>query len=712
MALSIQIRGAGTGYESVTAARAADTLAKATGASNAGAWKVSGTGAELEAALADLKANQSSIASVVSSSDLELSGSQIKTYKDVILKLSAQKLTFSDAGPNLGGNIFSSLDAVYSKMNPLATMTVTGDDPSVAYSDYQTNSNDLEEYLAVGGGVAVTNFAGTTGLAALVADASVSSITVKDSIANLEANKVAINASDKIADLTGVTVSDTMANITADFAKVEASRTLTGDLLGKVGKLLIKLSANELSSAKVTATLAAITNLPGAIKDKTEIEITGSAADIIRNATGIANLGAKVTSIVGTGASIANLTALSSLKSKFTSIGITDTGINLAKDTVLASAISSWTAAKISDIKVSMLPSSADLTKITTAAGDINVSVTDTAANLNKDLALANSALASNGGKLESVTARDGTALKKAALKMSNEQYSLLKGKLAGQYTVNLSAVANVDADAAESDLKVLSFSVKDAYSSVSADLTNAGLFSNSKLSGLDITNAAVADVADIKEAYDLLSASNKLKVKTVSVLDTQSNLLVSTLGVTKLKELASAANKLVTSINVKDAAIDKITVLKNAAKVASIQILDTDANYVLASNAKLIADKKVTGFSLTGVAVSKLSGENNYLSNSKITSIGINDAASSIIAARTTVNNSKVTSIIANSATTANIETLSATTGATPFTTSNISINVSGGAGATWTAIGTYIASAAGAANKNTKVNSITFTA
>jgi hypothetical protein len=245
MALSIQIRGAGTGYESVTAARTADTLAKATSASNAGAWKVTGTGAELEAALADLKANQSSIALVVSSDDLVLDGSQIKTYKDVILKLSAQKLKVEDVGTNLGGDIFSSLDAVYSKMALASTMNITASEPSIAYSAYQANTNDLEEYIKDGGGdLTVTNFAGTTAnLNALVADTSVTSITVKDSIANLEANKAAINLSDKIADLTGVTVSDTMANITADFAKVEASRTLTGDLLGKVGKLLIKMSA-------------------------------------------------------------------------------------------------------------------------------------------------------------------------------------------------------------------------------------------------------------------------------------------------------------------------------------------------------------------------------------------------------------------------------------------------------------------------------------
>jgi hypothetical protein len=214
--------------------------------------------------------------------------------------------------------------------------------------------------------------------------------------------------------------------------------------------------------------------------------------------------------------------------------------------------------------------------------------------------------------------------------------------------------------------------------------------------------------MATINTAYAALSTENKLKFKTVSVTDSSANLLAISTGViTKLKELS--ANKLVTSINATDVGINKITTLKSIAKVASIKVLDTDENFRLATNAKLIADKKVTGFSLTGVIKERLTGGTvalpNYLNNSKITSISVSDTVANIIGAdnRTIMNNAKISSVTANSALVSNIAALSASgVDANPYT-NPVSINVSD----SWTNIKAYFDG--DGATQNTKVKSFT---
>lgn len=708
MALSIQIRGAGTAYESIAAAKTADDLKKASNPSSAGGWVVTAaTNADLTVDnLNLLKANRTSISSVaITGADgLALTGAQVKTYKDVILKLSEAKIDVIDTAAGMGGSNFSNLDAVYSK---LKIITVSSD-VSVGYSDYLANSNQqgLENLIndTADSGVAITNFSGTSAtLTTLLADADVDSITMKDSIANLTANKAAILLAGNASQIaTGsVEVYDTLANINTDAAK-----TLITDLGTKVSAVVIKIAAADITAANVITTKTAFDALPDAIKAKSSIEITGSAAYIIKNVANIASLGDRVSSIEGTGASIANLTALSSLKSKFTSISITDTAANIAKNTVLADAVTSWTSAKISGIKISAVPKSDDLTKIVTAAGSISLSISDTSGNINRDLALTNSVLGANIGNLASIDVKDGTLAKKAVLKISNDQFSLLKDKLTGQNTFNLSAVAYIDSAALDSNANVVNYSVKDAYSSVSANLST--LLARSKLQNLAVSNASVADMTTINTAYAALSTENKLKFKTVSVTDSSANLLAISTGViTKLKELS--ANKLVTSINATDVGINKITTLKSIAKVSSIKVLDTDENFRLATNAKLIADKKVTGFSLTGVIKERLTGGTvalpNYLNNSNITSISVSDTVANIIGAdnRTIMNNAKISSVTANSALVSNIAALSASgVDANPYT-NPVSINVSD----SWANIKAYFAG--DGATQNTKVKSFT---
>ncbi|QWE00929.1 hypothetical protein FD967_02455 [Polynucleobacter sp. JS-Mosq-20-D10] len=706
MALSIQIRGAGTAYTSVAAAKTADDLAKAANPSSAGGWTVTAATKDdlTSGVLTDLATNRSSIGSIAvnGANKLVLTGDQVKAYKDVVLKLSDASLVVTDTGAELGSENYSSLDAVYTK---IFSINVTGNaNVPIEYRDYQASSHEqaLETLIDAGstGGMAIANFSGnSTALTALLGDADVKTITMKDGIANLTANKAAILLAGNASQIaTGsVKVYDTLANINTDAAK-----TLITDLGTKVSAVVIKISAADITAANVLTTKAAFDALPDAIKAKSSIEITGSAAYIVKNAADITSLGDRVSSIEGTGASIANLSALSSLRSKFTSISITDTAANIAKNTALADAVTSWTSAKISGIKISAVPSSADLTKIRTAAGSIAISVSDTSANINKDLALTNSVIGANSSNLASIDVKDGTVLKKAVMKMSNDQYNSLKDKLTGQNTFNLSAVAYIDSAALDSNASVVNYSVKDAYSSISANLST--LLARSKVLSVAVANATVANMTTINTAYAALSAADKLKFKSVSVTDTSANLLSTTANIVNLKTLS--ANKLVTSINATDAAIDKITSLTAVSKVADIKVLDTDENFRLASNAKLIADKKVTGFSLTGVVKARLTGGTNllpdYLGNSKITSISVSDDATNIKGSsnRTIMNNAKISSITANSTLIADIAELSATTGNDAYL-NPVSINVSD----SWANIKTWVTAQA---TDNAKVKSL----
>ncbi|QWD96000.1 hypothetical protein [Polynucleobacter sp. MG-6-Vaara-E2] len=800
----------GTGYSSL-----------ATALANQGAVTVTGTAADLsDAALADLEANSARIASItISGTDnLSLTGSKLSSYKDVILKLSAAKLDVTDTAAGLSGNNFSTLDAVYSKINAI---TVSDAGPvSVAYRVYSANAHEQAIETLIRGtgnkGIAVTNFSGNaSALGVLISDADVKSISLKDSIANLTTNATAINGSSKIAsnsitvsdtlanindaaaktlvgttlatkvssvaismgagDLTtenmatinalpdaikskvGISISDNIANLSANVAAINsntrvasssitvsdtlaninatAAKTLIGTTLAsKVASVVISIAAADVTSAnlqtifalpdaiksKVTfnitgsssvsipvsmsatdvspGNLAVINSLPDGFKSNLSISITGSAADLIRNSANITALGSKVSSIVGTDASIANLSTLSSLKNKFTAIGITDIGANLAQvtttnHTALGDAITSWTAGKISGVKISTIPTSASLTTVlsTVTGNSISVSLSDTAANLNKDLASASSVIGSNIGNLLTVAVTDGTALKKAALNMSSAQYTALKTKLTGQNTFILSGVAYADYGTVRIDPAVLKFSVQDTYENLaSADLPT--MLINASLLGVKITNTAVADVSTISAQYAALAPSIRSKLNSVTVTDTSANLLGNASTLPSLR-----SNNLIKNIYATGASIANVLTLKSNPKVSGITVSDTEANFKLTANASLVAYTKITGFSLTAVSTTSLTGTNNYLTNSKITSIDVADSLTNINGISDTImNNTKLHQITANGVLIGDISALNSKDKVT-------SINVSD----SWANIKTYFAGAG--ATQNTKVKSFT---
>ena len=564
-------------------------------------------------------------------------------------------------------------------------------------------------------------------------------ISISDNIANLTASSTLINSSSRIGS-NAITVTDTLANISASAAKTLIGSTLASKVSSVAiamdtaavtstnlqtifslpetvkSKVTFNITGNSTGSIPVamaasdvtTTNLAIINALPDGFKSNLSITITGSGTDLVRNAVNITALGSKVSSITGTAASIANLTSLSSLKGKFTSVGIADFGANLIQTTstdhtALGDAITAWTATKISSIKVSAIPSSIALTSIltTASANSITVSVSDTAANLNKDLAATNSVIGSNAGNLLSVAVTDGTALKKSVLYMSNTQYTALKDKLSGQNTFILSAVAYGNYTNVKNDTNVMKYSIQDSYSQLaSVDLST--LLSDTNLMGLKITGAAVADVSTINSQYLSLTIG-KSKLNAVTVTDTAANLLGNATTLATLRN-----NNLVKNIYATGASIANITTLKSNPKVSGITVSDTDANFKLATNASLVAYSRITGFSLTGVATASLTGTgvSNYLTNSKITSIDIADNLTNINGITDTImGNAKLNQITANSILITNIAAMAIKPKVT-------SINVSD----SWTNIKNYFADAGanggGTRNdQNTKVKSFTIT-
>jgi hypothetical protein len=283
---------------------------------------------------------------------------------------------------------------------------------------------------------------------------------------------------------------------------------------------------------------------------------------------------------------------------------------------------------------------------------------------------------------------------------MSSAQYTALKTKLSGQNTFILSAVAYADYSTIRNDTAVLKYSIQDTYTNLaSADLPT--MLSNTSLLGMKITNAAVTDVSNISAQYAALTPSIKSKLNSVTVTDTSSNLLATASTLTNLR-----SNNLIKNIYATGASIANVLTLKSNPKVTGITVSDTEENFKLKANASLVTYSKISGFSLSAVGVGSLTGTNNYLTNSKITSIAVADSLTNINGISNTImDNEKLSQITANAILISDISTLSSKAKVT-------SINVSD----SWTNIKAYFAdsSANGGATRNDqnrKVKSFTIT-
>jgi hypothetical protein len=200
--------------------------------------------------------------------------------------------------------------------------------------------------------------------------------------------------------------------------------------------------------------------------------------------------------------------------------------------------------------------------------------------------------------------------------------------------------------------------------------------------------------VSTISAQYAALAPSIRSKLNSVTVTDTSANLLGNASTLPSLR-----SNNLIKNIYATGASIANVLTLKSNPKVSGITVSDTEANFKLTANASLVGYSKITGFSLTAVSTTSLTGTNNYLTNSKITSIDVADSLTNINGISNTIMiNPKLNQITANAILISDISTTSTKAKVT-------SINVSD----SWANIQAYFVGAG--ATPNLKVKSFTVT-
>ena len=244
---------------------------------------VSDTGALIKGALTDLTSVKAKINMITASDALTgVTGAQVSANKDVLLKLTTAAVEILDTGAGVAAN-YSNIDKVYSKISGMAESVAAG---TIDYSVYNASKNGagINAMLQAGAnhrGINITNFAGTNAaLNALVADTSVKSITIKDTIANLTQSAAIIQSggSTKIG-VGSVTVSDKFANL-----KTAAAQTLITSFGTKVGGVKMTMNASEATAANTTV----LDGLDAANNLLTDLTVSDSSKNISANSANLA----------------------------------------------------------------------------------------------------------------------------------------------------------------------------------------------------------------------------------------------------------------------------------------------------------------------------------------------------------------------------------------------------------------------------------------
>jgi len=450
------------------------------------ALNVSDVGASFtNTALNDLTNVQSKINAITVSdgnSSLTLTGAQVTSNKAVLLKLTDAALNVSDKGSNADGagkgiqSNYLSLDAVYSKIH---SITETTDNATISYSTYKQAKNgagiDAKIGATSGQYVAITDFSGSSSaLSSLVADTSVTSVTIKDTVANLNANAALIisGGSGKIGS-GSVTVNDTFANI-----KTSSAQTLISSIRSASGTPLLGISLSMNASEANAGNMALMNDtskIPAANRSLTTVTINDSAQNISKNA----------------GAINAFTTGLNAGYVAFDANTIKVSGATVTNNSTLKMSVTDYTALKtlISNSKYQLTDVAyADISTAADAAV-LSFNVKDSAANLK--------------GHYASVAAN----IKLSDIQVTAAKYS---DATSGIDTFN-SEYASLSSDKQK---KIRSVSVTDTAANLTAVGVMTTLASNGKVGSINATEALITDIATLE------SSDGATKVSTISVKD------------------------------------------------------------------------------------------------------------------------------------------------------------------------------------------------
>jgi len=573
---------------------------------------------------------------------------------------------------------------------------------SITDTKFQALTSTLAK-LAGASSLAVTGVTAARG-ATVAANASVKSVSVTDTAANIVNHSGANAAATKIST---VNVEDTGASFSASFSNIlsnpplnsitkikltdTANISITGaqlkdnaalTLLGKVyGSNNVKGNYNLTATAVLAADVSAAARLTTVNKIRVNDTVTSALSNLTALNSGKVE---KIDLTDGTGAQLggANLDKLDALGAKLNSVGSNGANIGISYDQYVKR---SATLAKINSGQLVVTEAGASATKkLNDDSGVDSFTVKDSAAKIAANFVDLKAAVTSN--KLTEAKLTDNGAISLTATQYAgaNDLLDVVKDASGGgNFKLELSGATASGLVALYTTsnhfANVSKVSIQDTSANISAKLADLGAaFAASTLGDITLTGAP-ADIAITKGQLDNTNISGALgkitgqnytldvsgvsaagasalisgnvKVAKLSVEDTSAHIT------SKLADLAAITPSKLTAISVTDHATEEITIASSLltsysgilGKMDDYQLNVTD---VSASAAKLLTDTntkvshltvKDTGTSITA----KLADLNTLTDSGKLTDIAFdNPANNSLILTNTQYNDGAVSAL------------------------------------------------------------------
>ncbi len=553
----------------------------------------------LTLAYAAYSADATVLAKISSSYNLAVTGATVAQAASLQSASTITSFTISDSAANVQKGLAALLKDA--KLSSIAFTDVSQPTLTLAYADYSADAAVLAK-ISSAYNLAVTG-ATTAQAASLQSASNVTSFTISDKAANVQAALTGLLGDTK---LSSITLTDGKPTLTLAYAAYGADTAFLAKISSAYGLTVTGATVAQAAGLQSASNVAAFT-------------ISDSAANVQAGLSGLLS-DTKLSSIAFTDASSPALTfayaaysADAALLSKIsTAFSLTVTGAAATQAAGLQSA-KNVTSFSISDSAANVQAGFADLVKDT---------------------------------KLSSITLTDSS---KPTLALTYAAYSAdtaLLAKISSDYNVTVAGATVAQATGLQGTSKVTSFSISDKAANIQAGLS--GLLGDTKLSSITLTDASkptlsltyaaygadTAFLAKITSAYNLavtgatvaqaadLQSSSKIASFTIS--DSSANMMAGLSGLlsdTKLSSIAltdastpsfaltyaaySADAALLAKIStacavaVAGATVGQAAGLQSAAKVTSFTISDSAAN-VQAGLADLAKDKKLSSITLT----------------------------------------------------------------------------------------------------------------
>ena len=374
------------------------------------------------------------------------------------------------------------------------------------------------------------------------------------------------------ASVTSFTVLDTLANVSAAFSTLNGAVKLASITLTDTSTPTLSLTATQFAADALT--IAKITS-------KQSLTVTGALAS---GAPGLQSNGA-VTSftILDSAANVGAAFAGVAADAKLLSIAFTDTGTpTLTMSDQVYGAYNSYLTKISSRYSLSVTAATAARASVLqTNSGVASITVSDSLANVNA----AFTALSADG-KLSSITLTDTNT---PTLSLTATQFSAdtaVLAKITSKYNLVVSGALTSSANSLQANAAVTSFTVADSSANVVANI--GALNADGKLSSIALIDSSTPTLSLTATQFGadtatLAKITSKYKLVVSGALASSANSLQANTAVTSFAVADSSAN-----------VVANIGALNAAGKISSITL--TDTNPLSITYAQFIADQ--TAFS------------------------------------------------------------------------------------------------------------------